>query len=76
MVAQFLNLALESRAVVNPIATGAPEAFEPSEQAFDLVAFLVELAIVFLRCEAIALWGHYRGHTQFQDELARLVAFI
>ena len=52
------------------------EAFESSEQALDLVAFLVEGAVVFPGFDAIGLRRNHRNHAQAEHQLPGLVALV
>ena len=52
------------------------EAFEPSEQPFDLVAFLVECAVVLPGFDAIGLGWNDRNHAQIDHQLPCLVSLV
>lgn len=52
------------------------EALEPSEQSFDLVALLVESAVVLPGFDAVGLGWNHRNHAQIEHQLPRLIAFI
>ena len=51
-------------------------AFEPSEQTFYLVAFLVYLPVVVPGITAVALGWNHRGEPEIRNQLACFVAFI
>jgi hypothetical protein len=52
------------------------EALEPSEQPFDLVAFLVESTVVGPRFDAVGFGRHHRNHSQLEYELPGLISLI
>ena len=52
------------------------EAFEPSEESLDLVALLVEGAVVFLRLDAVGLGRNHRHHSEAEHQLPGFVAFV
>jgi hypothetical protein len=52
------------------------EAFESSEQAFDLVALLVESAVVLPRFDAVGLGRNDRDHAQAEHQLSGFLALV
>src|ERR687891_35051 len=50
--------------------------FEPAEQALDLVAPAIEVAVVGPRAEAVGVGRHDRLEAELQHQLPGLVAFI
>ena len=54
----------------------AAEAFEPSEQSFDLVALLVDRAVVLPRVEPVGLRRNHRNEAQIERQLPGFIAFV
>ena len=54
----------------------AAKAFEPAEQAFDLVAPAVETAVVGPGAKTVGVGRHDRLKAEFQHQLPGLVAFV
>ena len=52
------------------------EALEPSEQSFDLVALLVESAVVLPGFDAVGLGWNHRNHAQIKYQLPGFIAFV
>src|SRR5271163_119790 len=54
----------------------AAKAFQSAEEPLDLVALLIEGAVVLPRLDPVGLGRHHRNHAQVEHQLAGLVALV
>ena len=52
------------------------EAFEPTQESLDLIAFLVQGAVVLPGVDAVGLGRNHRDHAETEHQLPGFIAFI